>query len=84
MAWNHYYQRHNNIYCEVVDERSCFIILLRVFDFFIVSSALQDHPGSETSDTEGKVKGQKRKRSINFESPYYEKRRSARVGKYMF
>lgn len=44
-----------------------------------MTSALQDNPGSETSDTEGKNKGQKRKRSSNFDSPFYEKRRSARV-----
>lgn len=44
-----------------------------------MTSALQDNPGSETSDTEGKNKGQKRKRSTNFDSPLYEKRRSARV-----
>ncbi|XP_061174422.1 calcineurin-binding protein cabin-1-like [Saccostrea echinata] len=44
-----------------------------------VTSALQDNPGSENSDTESKVKGQKRKKSSNFDNPYYEKRRSARV-----
>ncbi|XP_062592133.1 calcineurin-binding protein cabin-1-like [Saccostrea cucullata] len=44
-----------------------------------VTSALQDHPGSENSDTESKGKGQKRKKSSNFDNPYYEKRRSARV-----
>lgn len=47
--------------------------------YISVTSALQDNPGSETSDTEGKNKGQKRKRSSNFDSPFYEKRRSARV-----